>query len=114
MTVSLEMAADLIASCPNVQQLTIREWNRPRRLSEDVLAQILKLEKLKTLRVCLNGIKSIKKVISTFVDCIHHLTPFSTDSEWMPTTGMSALVADSVRYQKYHRLHCRNQSIEIT
>ena len=63
MPVSLEMAADLIASCPNVQQLTIREWNRPRRLCEDVLAQIIQLEKLKILRACLNGIESIERVI---------------------------------------------------
>jgi len=59
---SLEMAADLIASCPNIQELSIREWNRPRRLCEDVLPQIIQLEKLKTLRVCLNGIQPIKKV----------------------------------------------------
>ena len=57
------MAADLITSCPNVQQLTIREWNRPRRLCEDVLAQIIQLEKLKILRACLNGIESIERVI---------------------------------------------------
>jgi hypothetical protein len=76
MTGSSEMAADLIASCPNIQQLTIREWNRPRRLCEDVLVKILKLEKLKILRVCLNGIQSVKKVISTCVDCVHYLTLF--------------------------------------
>ena len=63
LTGSSEMAADLITSCPNVQQLTIREWNRPRRLCEDVLAQIIQLEKLKILRACLNGIESIERVI---------------------------------------------------